>query len=111
MKEIVVLYRNELFNDSFDPCFKRVKFNGQGWPTAGGVGGGGGYSVVPCSLRLAGPLDEPVMSMRVFLLNGAFSSVAARVEFGEELQPGSSTSSCIGRPGRPFYFSDKTKNV
>ena len=75
------------------------------------MGDGRGYSVVPCSLRLAGSLDEPVMSMRVFLLNGAFSSVAARVEFGEELQPGSSTSGCVGRPGRPFYFSDKTKNV
>ena len=104
MKEIVELYRHELFNDSFDPCFKRVKFNGQGWPTTGGVGGGRGYSVVPCSLRLAGSLDEPVMSMRVFLLSGTCSSVAARVEFGEELQPGSSTSSCVGRPGRPFFF-------
>ena len=45
------------------------------------------------------------------MLNGALSSMAAGVEFREELDPSSSASRCVRCPRSPFYFSDEAQDV
>ena len=45
------------------------------------------------------------------MLNGALSSMAAGVEFRDELNPSSSASRCVGCPLSPFDFADEAQDV